>query len=155
MTGPRKRRIGMAAILALAVSAQSRPASATEEKGKGGAEQHVDLAGVPFPIVVNGRLTNYVFVVLRLTPQPGSDATKIKAREPFLRDYLVRLGHKQPFVVAGDMTRIDDRRLLSAAAAEMPRLIGPKLVRTVGIASQTPQRRSGLSTLPPIQPILP
>ncbi len=155
MTSPKRGRIGTTTCFALALMAMSPPAHAAAEKGKGEAEQHVDLAGVPFPIVVDGRLTNYVFVVLRLTPQPGADATKIKAREPFLRDYLVRLGHKQPFVRPGDATRVDEARLLAAAAEAMPRLIGPKLVRTVGIASQTPQRRSGLSTLPPIRPIVP
>lgn len=155
MTESRLRPVGSLAVLALVFGAILGPLAAAEEKGKGEAEQHVDLAGVPFPIVVNGRLTNYVFVVLRLTPQPGVDSTKIKAREPFLRDYLVRLGHKQPFVRPDDATRVDEGRLLAAAAAAMPRLIGPKLVRTVGIASQTPQRRSGLSTLPPIRPIVP
>lgn len=151
-----QRRTGLVSfMLGLNMLAPPAPAHAAEDKGKAEAEQHIDLAGVPFPIIVAGRLTNYVFVVLRLTPQPGADATKIRAREPYLRDYLLRLGHKQPFVILADPTRVDDRRLLAAAAAEMPRLVGPRLVRTVAIASQTPQRRSGLSTLQPIRAIVP
>ena len=137
-------------VSALAVAAAlcvAAPARAAAELKSG--EEHVDYAGVPIPIVVNGRLVNYVFVVLRLVPQPGADPTRIKEREPFVRDYLVRLAHKQPFVVPQDLTRVDSRRLLSAVAAQAPRLIGPRLVRSVGIASATPQRRSGLPSFVP------
>ena len=154
MTCPSAPQVAIAVVLGLLSAAEPGPAQAAKEV-KGEAEQHVDLAGVPFPIVVNGRLTNYVFVVLRLTPQPGADMTRIKAREAYLRDYLVRAGHKQPFVRAGDMTRVDDARLLAVAAAAMPGMIGPRLVKRVAIASQAPQRRSGLSTLPPVRSVVP
>lgn len=143
--------------LALAVLASgliTSPALASAE-GKGGGDPLVEYAGVPMPIIVGGRLVNYVFIVLKLTPLPGADPTRIKEREPFVRDFLVRLAHKQPLNAPGDATRVDERRISSIVQAEAPRLIGPRLVRSVGIARQTPQRRSGLSVLPSPRPIVP
>lgn len=153
----RRVRLGFGAVALSAalgvLSASAAPARAAEE-GKG-APQHVDYAAVPLPIVQDGRLVNYVFVVLRLTPQPGADPTKLKEREPYVVDRLVRVGHKQPFVRPGDLTHVDERRLLALVAAEAPRLIGPRLVAKVEIASETPQHRTGLPRPAPARAIVP
>ena len=50
------------------------------------------------PIVVDGQLVNYVFVYVRLNLTSGANATRLREKEPFFRDALVRAGHRTPFV---------------------------------------------------------
>lgn len=125
--------------------------------GEGGAPttQKVEFGSLPLPMIIDGRLVNYVFVVLRLTMRPGADATRVKQREPYVRDSLLRVAHAQPFVVAGDATRIDERRLVALVSAEADRLIGRGLVAKVEVASRTPQHRTGLGSPPPPRTIIP
>ena len=44
------------------------------------------------PIVVDGQLVNYVFVYVRINLKSGADVTKMREKEPFFRDALVRDG---------------------------------------------------------------
>jgi len=60
------------------------------------------------PIVVDGRLVNYVFVYVRVNLKSGSDVIKIRGKEPFFRDALVRDAHKTPFVLANDWQKVDE-----------------------------------------------
>src|ERR1700683_725530 len=75
------------------------------------AGQYVDLSPVPLPVVVGGRLVNYVFVYVRINLAPGGDTPRWRDKEPYFRDALVRLGHRTPFTVPGDYTRLDEARL--------------------------------------------
>ena len=121
-------------LAAGAAHAQERPAG-----------QYVDLAPAPLPIVVNGRLVNYVFVYMRINLAPGADLPRWRDKEPYFRDALVRLAHRTPFTWPGDFTRIDQARLKAALFQAAVAITGPGVVTSVEILpGGGPMRRTGL-----------
>lgn len=115
------------------------------EKGKDGKKgdvgQYVDLQPVGLPIVYERQVVNYVFVYIRINLTSGANASKLREKEPFFRDALVRLGHRTPFTLDSDLSKIDDARLTAALKQEVVRITGPGQVLSVVVTSQAPRRR--------------
>jgi hypothetical protein len=111
-----------------------------EEKPKT-VGQYVDLQPVAMPIVVQGQLVNYVFVYVRVNLTAGADVIKLRTKEPFFRDALVREGHRTPFVVPSDWQKIDEARLSAALLRDAVAIAGPGAVASVVVTSQAPQRQ--------------
>lgn len=129
-----RRALIAAALLLLAPSAEAA-------EGRQPVGQYVDLQPVGVPVVVRGRLMNYVFVYVRVNLTPGADVSQIRPKEPFFRDALVRLGHRTPFTNPADYNRIDEARLCAAMQQAVVAIVGPGAVRSVAVTSQSPQRR--------------
>ncbi|HRD45590.1 MAG TPA: hypothetical protein PLF78_03805 [Caulobacter sp.] len=137
-----RRQLLAAAPLALAATAAH--ASGGAEKPK--EEPYVNLAPIALPIAAEGRLINYIFVQLRLTLTPTADAAALRAKEPWFRDAIVRAGHRAPFTLATDYTKIDERRLVATLLQEARAIVGPGKVAGAQLLSQTPKQRSRLPT---------
>ena len=105
--------------------------------------QYVDLASVALPIVVGGQLVNYVFVSVRVVLTSSANAAKVRTREPYFRDALVKAGHRTPFTNDADYTAIDVPRLQAVMLREA-RAISGQDVRAITVLSQTPKLRAGL-----------
>jgi hypothetical protein len=103
---------------------------------------YVDLQPVAMPIVVDGQLVNYVFVYVRVNLTTGADVTKIREKEPFFRDALVRNGHRTPFVVPSDWEKVDAAKLVAAMTRDAIAIAGPDVVSSVTLTSQTPQKHA-------------
>jgi len=125
--------------LALAFAA-GRALAQSKEAG-----QYVDLSPVPLPIIVNGKLVNYVFVYMRINLVAGADTPRWRDKEPYFRDALVRLAHRTPFTWPADYTRIDQARLKAALYQAAVAITGPGVVASVDILpGGGPMRRTGL-----------
>jgi hypothetical protein len=124
-------------LVGAAHAADKKPASAQDV-------QFVDVSPVAAPIVLHGRLINYVFVSLRLHLAPNADAIHLRDEEPYFRDALVRIAHRRPFVKPGDYTHVDEGALKAAMLEASARIAGPGMVRSVDILSAQPQKVSGL-----------
>jgi hypothetical protein len=123
------------ALAAGAASAQTKPA----------AGQYVDLSPVPMPVVVDGRLINYVFVYIRINLTASVDAIHMRDKEPYFRDALVRMGHRTPFALRTDYTRLDEARLKAAFFQAAATIAGPGAVASIDILpGGGPMRRTGL-----------
>lgn len=132
------------ALFALPLAFAAAPAAqAAEGKKEGGGEvgQYVDLQPVGLPIVAKGQLVNYVFVYIRLNLTSSANAAKLREREPYFRDALVRAAHRTPFTLAGDYTKVDEPRLTAAMFREASAITGPGQIRSVVVTSQQPRRR--------------
>ena len=127
----------LAAFLALAAAA---PAFA-EGEAKTDVDQSVKLSPVALPIVVDGRLANYVFVTVKILLNPGVNAIAMSDKEPYFRDALVRAAHRTPFVLKTDYNRIDEAKLKAALLPEAVRIAGPGAVRDIEVLSQQAQHR--------------
>ena len=109
------------------------------------AGDYVDLAPVPMPVVVGGRLVNYVFVYTRINLAPNADTPHWQDKEPFFLDALVRLGHRTPFTWPADYTRLDEARLRAALYQAAVAITGPGVVTSVEILpGGGPMKRTGL-----------
>jgi hypothetical protein len=119
-------------------------AHAGDEKDKKSKEvgQYVDLQPVAMPIVVDGQLVNYVFVYVRVNLKAGADVTKVRDKEPFFRDALVRDAHRTPFVIPGDWQKVDEAKLVAAMTRDAAVITGPGIVSSVALTSQSPQKRA-------------
>lgn len=134
-----RRRDLLAASAVL--SAVAVPAMA-EDAPSGG--QSLGMPGVGLPIITEGRLRNYVFVSLRLHLGGSATPETMRAKEAFLRDALVRAGHRTPFVVADDWTRIDAAALSASLMRSATTIAGRGAVTRVEVVSQAPRRRTGV-----------
>jgi hypothetical protein len=113
------------------------------------AGQFVDLAPVAMPIVVNGHLINYVFVYVRINLTPSADMQRLRDKEPYFRDALVRLGHRTPFTVPTDYTRLDEGRLKASLYQAAVAIAGPGAVASIDILpGGGPMRHTGLPKPP-------
>lgn len=139
-----------AAAILLALAGQAGASETAKPKASDG--QYVDLAPVALPIVVEGQLINYVFVSARLQLTASADAAKLRAKEPFFRDALVRAGHKTPFTNPNDYTVVDVSRLQAVLLRDATAIAGGNGVKAVVVLSQAPKRRLGLPKPPPARP---
>jgi len=106
--------------------------------------QYVDLAPVALPVIVRGRVINYIFLKVRLDLASSADSTKLRTREPYFRDALIRAAHRAPFTDPKSYVRIDEARLKSVLLKEAGAIAGPRNFIGVTIESQTPKQRSNL-----------
>ncbi len=118
-------------------------ASAGGEK-KEVTAQYVDLAPVALPVIVRGRVVNYIFLKVRLNLAVSADSTKLRTKEPYFRDALIRAAHRTPFTDPKSYVRIDEARLKSVLLKEAGAIAGPRNFIGVSIESQTPKQRSNL-----------
>ncbi len=124
------------ALLIAALAAA--PALAAEPK-KPDANQSVDLSPVALPIVIDGRLVNYVFVTVRIVLNFGANGEALRLKEPYFRDALVRAGSRTPFIDPTDYSRLDENRLKATLLPLATAIAGPRAIRSIQVVSQTPQ----------------
>lgn len=128
-----------ALILAAAAAALSGSAAASSDAPAEG--DALNLTGFGLPIIVGGRVRNYVFVVLKLHLGKGQAPDAVKAKEHYLRDALVRAGHRTPFVLADDWNQLDMAALSASLIRSADALVGKGAIARVEVVSQTPRRR--------------
>lgn len=128
----------------IAASAALAPVLAGPARADAPAGGSLGIAGVGLPIISGGRIRNYVFVSLRLHLGAGATPESMRPKEAYLRDALVRAGHRTPFVVPNDWTRVDTAALSASLMRAAARIAGPGKVTRVEIVSQAPRRRTGV-----------
>ena len=136
-------------ILALTAAAIAGPAVASGhggggEGGSSPAGQNIDMAPMALPIVLDGRLVNYVFVQIRINLASAAAMDAFRAREPYLRDALIRAAHRTPFTLRSDLTRVDENRVRATLMPLAAAIAGPRAIASIVITSQTPRQRYGL-----------
>ena len=137
-----RRRDLIAASAALPVLVAGGEAVAGDAPTTGGVG--ISLAGVGLPVIAGGRLRNYVFVTLRLYLGGSATPESMRPKEAFLRDALVRAGHRTPFTVADDWTVIDATAMSASLMRSAAAIAGRGSVIRVEVVSQSPRRRTGL-----------
>ena len=70
----------------------------------------------------------------------GADTPKVREREPFFRDALVRMAHRTPFTNPKDLTVIDVARMKAALLPAAQAIAGGS-VTSIELMSQTPKKR--------------
>lgn len=136
------RRISCALIVAAVVAGPAvAGGKASGEKADKQVGQYVDLQPMALPIVMDGRLVNYIFVTVRLNLTANADTARWRAKEPFFRDALVRAGHQSPFTIPNEPDKIDAPRVSATLMRAATAITGPNVIRSVVVTSQVPSRR--------------
>ncbi|WP_165187984.1 hypothetical protein [Caulobacter soli] len=140
---PIARRAFLTASLALlATPAFARSAKKEKKEGKEGEaapDPVIKLQSMALPVIVNGKLINYVFLQMTLTLKEGVLPVVFEGKEPMLRDAIVREAHSKPFVRPDSYVALDETRLKASILRETNGLIGPGKVALVTIVKQTPR----------------
>ncbi|HYC98307.1 hypothetical protein [Brevundimonas sp.] len=136
-----RRRDLIAASIALPSIAAGTTASASDTPAAGAS---LGIAGLGLPIISGGRIRNYIFVSLRLHLGGSATPESMRPKEAYLRDALVRAGHRTPFVVEDDWTRIDTAALSASLMRAAVPIAGRGAVTRVEVISQAPRRRTGV-----------
>lgn len=140
-----RRRDLIAAGTAVALSGAASAAIASSEKTEESTgDPTVALSGVGLPVIVDGRLRNYVFVTIKLTLGAGQTAEAIRSKDPYFRDALVRTAHQAPFVIPGDLTKLHEPAINAAILAIGEVVVGKGAVTKSEVTSQVPRRRTGI-----------
>jgi hypothetical protein len=142
-------------FLALTLLSLAAPALAAEGKkkddakdGKGAAGQYLDISPVALPVIVKGKLVNYVFISLRLNLAFSVDSVAMHSKEPYFRDALVRAAYRTPFTDPKSYVRLDEAALKATMTREAARIVGPKAVTSIQVTNSTAQKLRGLPTPP-------
>jgi len=139
-----RRRDLIASIPALATAGLAVPAIAGPDTAPTEAPS-LNIAGVGLPIIVEGRVRNYIFVTVRLT-LGNVTPEALRLKEPYFRDALVKAAHRTPFVVPNDWTVIDARAVSAALMRMAPTLAGRGAITAAQVVLQAPRRRTGVRT---------
>lgn len=137
-----RRRDLIAAGTAAALAATATGSSASDTPAPEGAA--LNIAGVGLPVIVGGRIRNYVFVTVRLYLGEGQTPETMRPKDPFFRDALVRTGHRAPFVIPGDWTRLNETAINAAIMAMAPIIAGRGAVTRSEVLMQSPRRLTGI-----------
>ena len=138
-----RRRDLIAAGTAAALAATA-PAATASEAPVAAEGLALNIAGVGLPVIIGGRIRNYVFVTVRLYLGGGQTPELMRAKDPFFRDALVRTGHRAPFVLPGDWTRLNEAAINAAIMAMAPIIAGKGAVLRSEVLMQTARRRTGV-----------
>jgi len=129
--------------LLLAVAPIQPVLAAEKEKDDPSKAQTLAMEAVALPIIVDGKLINYVFCSIRLELYPNADGAKVRAKEQYFRDDLVRVGHRTPFTRTDDYTRVDDARVRAEVMRFAPTVVGPGVIRSATVTKQMSQKILG------------
>ena len=141
-----RRALILAAAFAFSGSAALASGKPKEKPAPVG--QYVELLPVALPIVVSGVVINYIFVYVRIDFASKADATKLRAKEPYFRDALVRAAHRTPFNSAKTYVGIDEAKLKAAMMRDGAAIAGQGMIKDVVVLSQSPKRTTGLPKPP-------
>lgn len=136
----RRDLFALGTLAIAATAAGSAAASSDEPTGN----PSLNIAGVGLPIIVDGRIRNYIFVTIRLTLGAGQTPEQMRAKEPYYRDALVKAAHATPFVMPDDWTVIDSAAVSAMLMRVAPRISGAGSIARAEVALQTPRRRTGM-----------
>jgi hypothetical protein len=135
------RTLARLALGLMIAVAPVQPVLAAEGKDKDkAAAQTIALEAVALPIIVDGQLLNYVFCSIKLDLYPDADGAKVRAKEEYFRDDLVRAGHRTPFVLKNDYSHIDEAKVRAEIMRVAPTLVGPHVIRAATVAKQASEK---------------
>ncbi|WP_339914874.1 hypothetical protein [uncultured Brevundimonas sp.] len=132
-----RRTLIAGSIAGSAAAALATSVSASEAQS---GDNTLNIAGVGLPIIIDGRIRNYVFVSVRLHLGGGHTPQEISPKEAYFRDALVRSGHRTPFVVADNWNRINQAALSASLMRSAVSIAGRGAVTRVEVISQAPRR---------------
>lgn len=128
-------RSGVVGLLASA--ALQTPVRAAAAPAPAGSNLYMSTVGVP--IISNGRLVNYIMVRLDLSLIPGTDVSRMSAKEPYFREALVRLAYRTHLNPSNNFNKVDPAIVGAKMLPLCQAIVGP-VVTSVAVRYQAPEK---------------
>jgi hypothetical protein len=140
-TSPDRRHL-LASALAGTATLYAGPglASGGKKDAKEAGAASVQLGAIAIPITENGRLANYIFLNVRINLTIKADEAKLREKEPYFRDALVRVSSKVSFGQPGKDYLLDEPRFKQVMMAEWVKITGPGMIKSIDILAQNPKK---------------
>ncbi|WP_425999324.1 hypothetical protein [Caulobacter sp. DWR1-3-2b1] len=136
-----RRLLIAAAMLAVAGPALASGPPKKKEGEAAAPEPAVKLQPIAVPIIVDGKLLNYIFVNMTLKMAAAVPVTVMDGQEPLLRDAVVKAAHRTPFTASDTYVEVDAAKLKSAVMRETVILVGKGKVASVEITKQIARKQ--------------
>lgn len=133
-------------VLALALGLAVTPAVASEKAPA--TNPTVLMSPMALPVVIDGKLVNYIFVNVRLQLKAGADSAKLREQEPFFRDAIIRGAYRASVVRAADPNAVDEARLRALVLTETGKVAGRGTVTGLTVLRQRAQKTLRLPARP-------
>lgn len=153
---------GLLLVLLILLAPSGTPAFAAAEKNPSvpnepNAELRLDVSGIGLPILRNGQVVNFVFVRARILLNPGLPRPEVDAREPFIREALIRSAYRTPLNAPNDFMAVDPKVFEAVLLREAKTVLGAKIARSAHLRDQRAQKivyapRKSESSTPQIRP---
>lgn len=138
-------RRALIALTLLALAGSAHAAEGKKKEGEGEAlGQFIELTPMALPIIADGMIKNYIFMRIRVNLAKNADAPKMRDKEPYLRDALLRSSYRSPLTRTDSYLKVDEKKLSATLIREANTILGPGKAISVQIVSQDPQRVSGV-----------
>lgn len=136
---------GLFFLLLILLIPPGTPAYAAGEKkpaasGDTDVNLRLDLSGMGLPILREGRVVNFVFIRARIVLKPGMTRSDIEAREPFIREALVRSAYRSPLNAPNDFMALDPKVFDAMLLREARAVFGAKNVSSATLRDQKAQK---------------
>lgn len=144
MTAPSaftRRFLVTAALLAVAGPALASGPPKKKEGEAAAPDPTVKLQPIAVPIIVGGKLLNYVFVNMTLKMAAAVPVTVMDGQEPLLRDAVVKAAHRTPFTASDTYSEVDAVKLKAVVMREAATLVGKGKVVSVEITKQIARKQ--------------
>ena len=137
---------GTVVALSAPVLASSSALASSEKKADGepAVAPAVNFSPIGLPVIVDGRIRNYVFVTLKLHLGGEATAETIRPKQPFFKDALVRTAHTAPFTMPDDWASLSANKI-NAAMMAIAGVVAPHSVTSCEVVTQVPRRRTGMT----------
>ncbi len=140
MTTPIFLRTGFA-VLFSAVLCLCAPQVHANEPEKTAAAPAVQLAAVAVPVIVDGQIVNYMHLSVKVNLVSALNESKLREREPYFRDALIRAAYKTSFAVPGHPDQLDEPRFKAAMMTVFTQVAGANTIKSIEVISKTPPKR--------------
>lgn len=104
-------------VVAIVSASIMSPQASAAGGGDGGGEdkevaRSVELNAMVFPVIVDNKLVNYLFVNARMRVADGRSIWTYREQAHFIRDAVLRATHRESVHLKGDPTRIDEAKAI-------------------------------------------
>jgi hypothetical protein len=127
-------RASLAALFVALAAPTALAAGGKADSKKSDVERFIVADNVITPVVRDGRLQNYLFVTVRVDLPDKADVWRLRTRSAFLRDALLRAGHRAQLGDPQNDRALNEAAALAAFRAAAVVSLGADGVKSVSIA---------------------
>jgi len=132
--------LGLISLLSSLVISSSALAGDDDKAAKDAVDPSVQLAPVSVPVVVSGRVVNYLFLNIKVSLTPKANESKMRDMEPYFRDAIIRAAYKTSFAQASHIDKLDETRFKTVMLVEFSKITGPGGIKSIDILSQSSRK---------------
>jgi hypothetical protein len=126
-------------VIALALSCGAAPSAGAAGPAPVNSEsaRAIDVLNLITPVVSNGKLSDYLFLSVRIQLADGVDVWKARDKGHFLRDALLKASHKERLTQVSNPAAIDEAAAQAVIGRTANAVLGANAVKSIEILGVT------------------